>query len=143
VDKVILVVGSIAIAGFVSMILGRSRVSPSAANAHHVPDRLDLDDFPEADGNWLVVVFSSSKCETCAGVVAAIRQLAMPGLSTREITVERHGDMHDRCGIDGVPTTVIADPQGRVLKSFLGPVAHQALSEALDDAIGTTSSGDL
>jgi len=143
VDKALLVIGSIAIAAMVSMILGRHRIAGPTPNAHHIPDQLSLGDFPEADGNWLVVVFSSAKCETCSGVVDTITKLARPEVSTREITVERHADLHSRYRIDGVPTTVIADPTGLVHRSFLGPVNQQALSRALDDAMREPDSGDL
>jgi len=143
VDKAILVFGSVAIAGILSMILSRRRAAAPPTNTLHVPEQLELDDFPEARGDWLVVVFSSAKCEICAGIVAELERIARPGLFTREIEVERDHALHDRYRIDAVPTTVIADPDGRVRKSFLGPVDRERMENSLAEAFAADGSGDL
>ncbi len=141
-DKALLVFGSVAIAGVLSMILSRRRAAPTAGT-HHIPAQLDLDDFPGARGNWLLVVFSSAKCKTCAGIIVELEAMSRPGLITCEVEIEREHALHTRYQIDAVPTTVIADPDGRVRKSFLGPVNRERMENSLAEAIATPGSGDL
>ena len=45
-DRVLLVLGAVAIAGVVAMLLGRKPGAP-ASNTHHVPNLLDRNDFTE------------------------------------------------------------------------------------------------
>ena len=50
------------------------------------------------------------------------------------VAVQDHADVHARYRIDGVPTTIIADADGVVVGSFLGPVQSLELWDAVAEA---------
>lgn len=120
-DRVLLVLGAVAIAGLVAALLGR-RGAPPAANTHHVPVHLDRRDFVRPDAPWLVVTFSAATCDTCAGVVERAAPLESDEVAVQEVEVGADPALHGRYAIDGVPTLLVADSSGAVVDSFLGPV---------------------
>lgn len=107
----------------VALVLRRRRTPPTpTTTGHTVPDRLDRHDFPRPDAPWLVAVFTSSTCHTCAGVWEKARHLASDQVVVSEAEVTAARDIHRRYGIDAVPAVVMADTDGVVRASFLGPV---------------------
>jgi hypothetical protein len=100
----------------------RDRVEASAPAVHHVPTALDRRDFSEPSRPWLVVVFTSATCTTCEETWFRAQHLDADAVAVQEVEVGRDPDLHERYGIDAVPTTVIADGDGVVRGSFLGPV---------------------
>lgn len=131
-DRVILVLGAVAIAGTVVALLGRSPAAP-ASNTHHVPSVLDRSDFVRPDAPWLVAVFTSSTCDTCAGVWERAQILDSDDVATQRIDYQDDRGLHDRYKIDGVPTLVVADADGAVKRGFLGPVTAADLWSAVAD----------
>lgn len=129
-DRVLLVLGGIAIAAAVAAVLGRGRSAP-AANTHHIPVQLDRLDFPRPTAPWLVVAFTSATCDTCAGVWERARHLDSDQVSVVEIEVGAQKTLHDRYKIDGVPTLVICDAEGSVKRAFLGPMTATDLWAAM------------
>ncbi len=129
-DRVLLVLGGIAIAGAVAALLGR-RTAPPAANTHHIPRQLDRNDFPRPEAPWLVAVFSSATCATCAGVWDRARHLESEQVAVVELEVGAAKPLHDRYKIDAVPTLVIADAGGEVKRAFLGPTTATDLWAAV------------
>jgi thioredoxin-like negative regulator of GroEL len=87
-----------------------------------VPVQLDRSDFAQPEVEWLVTVFSSATCATCIDVVAKAEALATAQVAVVNVEYPEHKDLHDRYGIDAVPTVVVADAQGVVRGSFIGPV---------------------
>lgn len=127
---IVAVVAVVAVA--VAVVVQRRQ--PAAApvrTGHHVPGQLHRPDFDRSDAPWLVAVFSSATCSTCAGVVDKVRVLESDAVAVQEVEVTARRDLHDRYGIDGVPTTVIADAEGVVRASFLGPATATDLWAAL------------
>ena len=60
---------------------------------HHVPTALDRADFTRPDADWLVVVFTSATCGTCAATWEVARQLsssAVAGRSAWRLSSERN-----------------------------------------------------
>ena len=131
-DRVLLVLGGIAIAGVVAALIGR-RTAPPAANTHHVPTQLDRADFPRPDAPWLVAVFTSATCDSCAGVWDRARHLESDQVAVVELEVSAEKALHDRYKIDGVPTLVITDVTGEVKRAFLGPTTATDLWAAMAD----------
>ena len=131
-DRVLLVLGAVAIAGVVAMLLGRKPGAP-ASNTHHVPNLLDRDDFVRPDAPWLVAVFTSSTCDTCAGVWERADLLTSDEVATQRIDYQDDRKLHERYNIDGVPTLVVADADGTVKRAFLGPVTATDLWAAVAD----------
>lgn len=129
-DRVLLVLGGVAIAGIVAALVGR-RTAPPAANTHHIPTQLDRGDFPRPDVPWLVAVFTSATCRTCAGVWERARHLESDQVAVVELEVGRAKATHDKYRIDGVPTLVIADADGAVRRAFLGPTTATDLWAAV------------
>lgn len=141
-DRVLLVLGGIAVAGAVVALLGRRTDAP-AANTTHIPRHLDRTDFARPDAPWLVAVFTSATCSTCAGVWDRARHLESDAVAVTEVEVGRDPALHQRYRIDGVPTLVMADATGTVHRAFLGPVTTADLWAAMAEARepGTVSPG--
>jgi thiol-disulfide isomerase/thioredoxin len=101
----------------------RSRAdAPTQPTAWTVPAQLDRADFRRPEAPWLVVLFSSATCETCRGVWEKIDQLASAAVAVQDVEAAADRDLQARYGIDAVPTTVVADGDGVVRASFVGPV---------------------
>ena len=131
-DRVLLVLGALAIAGGFAAALGRRTAAPSS-NTHHVPSVLDRRDFVRPDAPWLVAVFTSSTCDTCAGVWERADLLTSDEVATQRIDYQDDKKLHERYNIDGVPTLVVADADGTVKRAFLGPVTATDLWAAVAD----------
>lgn len=126
---VVLVVAAVAVV--VALVVQRRQPAAPVATGYHVPGQLHRRDFDRPDAEWLVVVFTSSTCSSCAGVWDKVRVLESDAVATQEVEVSAHRELHDRYRIDGVPTTVVADPDGVVRASFLGPATATDLWAAL------------
>lgn len=146
-DRLVLIVGAVAVAGVVALAVDRIRSgsrssaarSPAAASpAHHVPDRLDRGDFARPDAGWLVAVFTSDTCSTCAEVWQLARKLEGPEVAAQQIEAKREAALHARYGIDAVPLTVIADRDGVTQRSIAGPTTEFQLRTALAEAAEDT-----
>jgi len=99
------------------------RRRPPAApprDSYPVPQQLDRADFPRAEVPWLVVLFSSSNCDSCQGLGERLAALESDDVATVEIEAHARGELHRRYAIAAIPTTVIADAQGVVRKDFVG-----------------------
>jgi hypothetical protein len=118
-----------------AMWLQRRR--PGAApvvDRHHVPTAVARADFARPDADWLVVVFTSATCDSCAATWEVARQLESPAVATQDVEVTAEPALHERYGIDAVPTTVVCDGEGGVVRSFLGPVTAAHLWAAVAEA---------
>ena len=129
---------AVALAGMVALVayvLARRRpwVEP-VVERHHVPTGVERADFIRPDADWLVVVFTSATCNTCAATWEVARQLESPAVATQEVEAKRDAALHDRYGIDAVPTTIVCDDAGGVVSSFLGPVSATHLWAAVAEA---------
>jgi hypothetical protein len=60
------------------------------------------------------------------------RALAGDAVVVQEAEVTGRADLHERYRIDGVPAVVLADSDGVVRASFLGPVSAGELGATLD-----------
>ena len=90
-----------------------------------------MHDFERPDAPWLVAVFTSATCHTCADVVAKAAVLASDDVAVTDIEWQTQRDVHDRYRIDSVPLLVIADREGVVRGSFAGPVTATDLWAAV------------
>lgn len=85
-----------------------------------VPAQVDRADFDRPDAPWLVLVFSSATCLSCAGTWSKAEQLASPHVAAQLVEAVERKDLHERYRIDAVPCVVVADREGVVRTSFLG-----------------------
>ncbi len=114
----------------------RDNRQPARGASWSVPVQLHRDDFDEPDARRLVVVFSSATCDACAATWQLVEELAPPGTATQRVSYQDHRGLHDRYGIDAVPTVVVADAEGVVVSSFVGPPGREDLVEALSSTSG-------
>lgn len=132
-----LVVLAVAAVG-VALVLQRRRPDPPSAPSYRAPAQLDRDDFTPPAGLWAVVLFGSTTCDTCPIAWAVIQRVLKdrPGapVEAQRVDVQSDADLHRRYRIDGVPTTVLADPEGVVTHTFFGPMEPAALADALAEA---------
>jgi hypothetical protein len=109
----------------------RRRPADPVPTGYAVPQQLVRDDFDRPDAPWLVVVFTSATCGTCAGVWDRARHLASEAVAVQEVELTASRALHERYRIEAVPTTVVADGDGVVRRHFLGPVTATDLWAAV------------
>ena len=133
-DRLLIVLPLVAVAVAVAFVVQRRRPDPPAQPVEHVaPAQLDRDDFAGRSAPWLVVTFTSATCDTCADVAAKAAVLASGEVASVEVEYGRDRALHDRYRITAVPTLVIADADGVVRRSFIGPTSATHLWAALAD----------
>ena len=133
-ERLVLSLALAAIAVAVAILVQRRRPDAPTQPGYTIPVQLDRDDFVSPDKPWLVVVFTSAVCETCSGAWANTEILASDAVAVQNIEVGADADLHARYRIDGVPTIVIADHEGVVHGSFLGPPTATDLWAAVAEA---------
>lgn len=127
-EQLILAFALVVIVAVVALVL-RRRARPDAPTQPRAaaPQQLDRADFERPDADWLVVVFSSATCSTCADVVRKAAVLEAADVAVQEVEYTARRDLHRRYAIDAVPIVVIADRDGVVRRSFVGPVSAEDL----------------
>lgn len=121
-ERVLIAVVVVAVAIVLAAVLDRRRRRDAPTQAQWaVPAQLDRADFDRPDAPWLVVLFTSATCDTCAGAVTKAAVLAADDVVVQEVEVTARPDLHARYGIDAVPTLVVAGPDGAVRVSYVGP----------------------
>lgn len=111
------------VVGVVASIARRRRVADAPTQVSwSVPRQIDPRDVSLDREEWMVVVFTSSTCHVCADVANKARVLASRDVLVNEIEFARDRALHEKYGIDAVPTLLIADREGVVRRHFLGPV---------------------
>jgi hypothetical protein len=73
------------------------------------PQQLDRADFSNPKAPWLVVLFVSDTCHTCAGLLPKVQMLASDTVSVEVSSFQSDKARHERYHIEAVPTTVLAD----------------------------------
>jgi hypothetical protein len=143
--RLVLAAGLIAAALVVAWLLQRRRPAPPVRDVYPVPRQLDRTDFPRADAPWLVALFSSTTCDSCAGLAQKLAVLDSPAVVACDIEFHRQPDLHRRYAISGIPTTLLADAEGVVRAAFVGSVTATDLWAAVAEARapGTTPEPDL
>jgi hypothetical protein len=121
-------------AGGVAWQLNRRRPAPPTRDAYPVPRQLDRADFARPDAPWLVVLFSSATCDSCAAMAPKLRVLESDRVAVCEVEYGAEPELHARYEIAGVPTTVVADADGVVRNGWVGPVNAGDLWAAVGDA---------
>ncbi len=96
-----------------------------------VPAQIERGDFVEPHTPRIVIVFSSQTCDACATTWERLGELVGDHVATQLVSYQDRRDLHDRYGIDAVPTLIVADLEGVVERSFVGPPSVEELTEAL------------
>lgn len=120
-ERLLIAGAVIVVAVVVALILDRRRPDAPTAPRWAVPTQLDRNDFAQPEVPWLVAVFTSSTCDACAGTVSKAEALECGEVAVDEVEVGARPDVHRRYAIDAVPMVVVADAEGVVRASFVGP----------------------
>jgi hypothetical protein len=121
VERLVVVAVVVVAAVVLALVVERRRPVAPTQGDWPVPRQLDRADFDGADVPWLVAVFSSATCDSCATVLTKAAVLTSPDVAVQDVEVGARGDLHQRYGIEAVPTIVVADAEGVVRASFVGP----------------------
>jgi hypothetical protein len=124
----------------------RAQAEPDPVRASgEVPRQIHRADFPRSDAPWLVVLFSSATCESCAVMAAKVSVLDSVDVATCEVEFAGARAMHERYAIDSVPLVVVADSEGVTRAAFLGPTSATDLWAAVAELRrpGSTPEPDL
>ena len=132
--RVLVAGGIVAAVALVAFLVGRRPPAAPIQGRWPVPVQLDRGDFGRPEAEWLVVVFSSSTCFSCAEVVAKASALASPAVAVEEVEVRARPELHRRYGVEAVPLVVVADAHGAVRASFVGPPSASDLWAAVAEA---------
>ena len=117
-----------------AVILRRRRPEPPTQSRWQVPVQLDRVDFGGADRPWLVVVFTSATCDSCARATEKASVLASNDVAYQEVPYQANKDLHERYAIDVVPMILVAGPDGVVRASFVGTPTATDLWAAVAEA---------
>jgi hypothetical protein len=103
------------------------------------PAQIDRADFASADlagveAPWLVAVFSSASCTSCADVVRKANVLACSEVAVIDVEHSSFPALHRKYHVDAVPIAVVADRAGVVRASFVGPMSATDLWAAVAEA---------
>ena len=108
-DRLLVLTVVAALAGLLAVLLQRWRPGGPVATVWSVPGHLDRSDFAKPDIPWLVAVFSSTDCSSCASMVAEAHTLAAALVAVQEVPAESASELHDRYQVD--PTSIGQIPQ--------------------------------
>lgn len=117
--------------GVAAILQRRQRPDAPVRTGYARPEQVDRADFVRPDAPWLVAVFTSATCTTCAGVWDRARHVESVAVAVQELEYVSERTLHDRYEIEAVPTTLIVDADGVVQNSFLGPVTATDLWAAV------------
>lgn len=117
-----------------ALLRRRQRTDVPVRTGYAVPDQVDRADFVRPDMPWLVAVFTSATCGACQGVWDRAQPLGSHAVALQELEYVTDRDLHERYGIEAVPTTLVIDAGGVVVASFIGPVTATDLWAAVAEA---------
>lgn len=133
--QLVLALVVVVVAAVVAEAVRRRRgVDAPTQRRHQLPAQLDRDDFVRPDAPWLVAVFTSDTCSTCADVVNKARVVESVEVAFQTVSYQDHRGLHDKYDIDAVPGVVVADSEGVTHAAFLGPVTATDLWAAVATA---------
>ena len=135
--RLLVAVAIVVAAAAVASVVRRRRASdPPTQGGFELPVQLDRNDFDRRQTPWLVAVFTSATCASCADVLSKAAVLAANDVAVVEVRYQDRPDLHARYAIDAVPALVLAGADGVVRAGFLGPVTATDLWAAVAEARG-------
>ena len=139
----VLIVVAVVAAGVLQRL--RARDDAPTQSRWAVPTQLDRADFGGADVPWLVAVFTSATCDSCARAVEKATVLASPSVTVQDVPYQLRKDLHTRYAVDVVPMILVAGEDGVVAASFVGVPTATDLWAAVAEARapGTSPEPDI
>lgn len=114
-----------------AIVRRRGMADPEQGPSWTVPAQLDRAHFVRPEAPWLVAVFSSTTCLACASTWEKAVLLDSEAVAVTRLDAAEQRSVHERYGIDAVPLVLIADGEGVVRRSFIGPPTATDLWAAL------------
>jgi protein-disulfide isomerase len=134
-ERLLLAAALVVVAVIVARVLQRRRPEPpTQSRAYQVPQQLDRADFDHVEVPWLVVVFTSTTCDSCAAALEKAHVLASAEVAVQEVSYQARKDLHQRYAVEAAPTIVVVDPEGVVGASFVGVPSATDLWAAVAEA---------
>lgn len=131
-ERVLLALALAVVAGLVALYLRRRQVTEAPTQpTYRAPVQLDRREFARPDAPWLVALFSSATCDSCALMREKVKVLASDEVAVDDVEVVSRKAVHQRYGIEAVPIVCVADAEGVVRASFIGPVSATDLWAAV------------
>jgi hypothetical protein len=132
--RVVVGIVLVAVAVVAALVVERRRRSANAPvrDSYPIPRQLHRADFERPEAPWLVALFSSSTCDSCALVRDRVRGLVRDDVVVCDLEFPTARELHERYAISGVPMVLIADAEGVVRESFVGSVTSTDLAAALE-----------
>src|SRR5580765_5501899 len=121
-ERVFIAAGLAVAVAVLAWVVQRRRPEAPSQRRWAVPDQLDRADFERPGAPFLIAVFTSATCNSCAQTLENAREVASADVVAQEVEVAAHGGLHRRYNIEAVPTLVVADREGVVRASFVGPI---------------------
>ena len=122
-DRLRVLVVVAAAAATLAYLVQRRRPDAPIRTGWTVPEQLDRRDFARPDAPWLVAVFTSASCDSCAAVVDVAEPLTSAAVAVDVVEVDERREVHDRYAVDAVPMVLLVDTLGVVRDHHLGPVS--------------------
>lgn len=126
-EIIIVVVVALVALGVGWFVQQRAPDAPIQPTHHVLPTQLDRSDFVRPEAPWLVAVFTSNTCETCAKVWTSTQLVESDDVAIQNIAYQNDKALHDRYKVTAVPAVVVADAQGVNRAEFLGPPSSAEL----------------
>jgi hypothetical protein len=123
VPRVVLVLVLVVVAVAVAEVIRRRTAQPAPVRTGALaPGQLDRGDFARPEAEWLVVLFSSDTCLSCGGAWEKVELLESGAVAVERVSFQADRARHERYGVDAVPLVLVADVEGVVQATFVGPV---------------------
>ena len=91
------------IGGFVALtalvLRRRSAVDAPTQKVFTAPTQIDRSDFPTAEHQWMVAVFTAQSCHVCADMLAKAQVVASTSVSVVELEYSAFKDLHGKYNI--------------------------------------------
>jgi hypothetical protein len=122
VPRVVVVLVLVLVAVAVAEVIRRRTGQPAPVRTGTIaPGQLDRGDFARPDADWLVVLFSSETCLSCEGAWEKVELLESGAVAVERVSFQADRERHERYGVDAVPLVLVADVEGVVQATFVGP----------------------
>jgi len=115
----------------IAVIVERRRTGRAVVSGYNVPEQVDRSDFGAPQADWLVVLFSNEGCDSCETMRERVTALGADDVAVYEVGYTAAQSVHERYGVEAVPTTVVIDGDGVVRASWIGAADADELAAAI------------